>query len=165
MGRDKAELVLDNVRLVDRAKSLLERTGCTLILISSPDDLPDRHPGGGPLSGIDAAAASLRDGDVLLVMPVDMPNLSANLLAELLEELGARAGVYFEGQPLPLCLRVSVNLRRYLQDVLQANDADRSLFSLFKTLGFDGICPPQDSENEFANCNTPQQFEAMGGSL
>ena len=165
MGQDKATLILDNEQLLDRARHQLLQAGCDPILISGPNDLPDRFKSAGPLSGVDAAAKRLANGDCLLVIPVDMPNITASLLQKLLEHVHGHNGVYFQGNPLPFCFMVSESLREYLQSTLQSVTADRSIFAMFKALKFMSICPPEGSEAMFANCNTPEQFEAMGGKL
>lgn len=165
MGRDKAELVLGNERLVDRAISLLKKAGCTKVLLSGADGLPDRYPKGGPLSGIDAAISTLPDSTKILVIPVDMPNLSNTLLQVLIKKSIDASGVYFRSQPLPFCIIISRQVRDHLHEALTKIDSDRSLFCLFQALKFTQLLPPVNSEQMFDNCNTPEQFTAMGGQL
>ncbi|MCF6293395.1 MAG: molybdenum cofactor guanylyltransferase [Robiginitomaculum sp.] len=165
MGRDKAELILDNERLVDRATALLKNVGCGEVLLSGVGGLADRYPKGGPLSGIDAAACTLPDSSKLLIIPVDMPNLTACLLQVLVQQAHSKTGSHFCSQPLPCYLIISPELRKYLLDVLTKTDSDRSLFRMFQKLGFSQIEQPENSKTLFDNCNTPEQFTAMGGSL
>jgi molybdopterin-guanine dinucleotide biosynthesis protein A len=165
MGRDKAELILDSERLVDRAISLLKSTGCKKVILSGADGLADRYHKGGPLSGIDAAVSTLTDATKMLVIPVDMPNLTTCLLQILLQQTQAKAGVYFSSQPLPFYLTISSELRDHLRNVLEDNDSNRSLFNMFRVLGLSELPLPKNTKALFDNCNTPEQFTAMGGSL
>jgi len=165
MGRDKAELILDNERLVDKALSLLKSVGCGEILVSGAGGLADRYPKGGPLSGIDAAVSTLPDTAKILVIPVDMPNLTAPLLQALVQQAQTKNGGHFCLQPLPCYLIVSPKLRKYLLNVLTQPNSDRSLFSMFQELGVPEISQPENSKTLFDNCNTPEQFTAMGGQL
>ena len=165
MGRDKAELVLDNERLVDRSTALLKSAGCKEVLLSGANGLADRYPKGGPLSGIDAAVSTLPDASKLLIIPVDMPNLTACLLQGLVQQAQTKTGGHFCLQPLPCYLIVSPELRKYLLNVLTQPNSDRSLFRMFQELGVPEISQPENSKTLFDNCNTPEQFTAMGGRL
>ncbi|MBL4616389.1 MAG: molybdenum cofactor guanylyltransferase [Robiginitomaculum sp.] len=165
MGRDKADLILDNERLVDRATSLLKNAGCKKVLLSGAGGLDDRYPKGGPLSGIDAAVSILPDLAKILIIPVDMPNLSNTLLQVLIKKSIDTSGVYFRSQPLPFCMTISEQVRDHLHEALTKTDSDRSLFCLFQALKFTQLLPPVNSEQLFENCNTPEQFTAMGGRL
>jgi molybdopterin-guanine dinucleotide biosynthesis protein A len=160
MGRDKAELMRNGVSFLDHAKTLLGEAGCQQILISHPEHLADRYPGAGPLAGLEAATAKVEAGSLLLVIPIDMPNQNADVLRTLIAQNPA-VGAYFERQPLPFIARVTSELRQRLRETLGRADADRSLFHLFRGMGFDALAIPQDSERQFENCNTPEQFKQM----
>ncbi len=160
MGRDKAQLVLGGMSMLDRAAAILHEAGCAEVLISGPGGLADRFAHGGPLAGLDAAVHGCSDGTVLLVVPVDMPKLEANMLAKLPSLLASHVGVCFAGQPLPFCVRVSKGLREYVQSVLEKDEADRSLMAMFRRFDFSQIAAGGPRET-FANCNTPDEFSAM----
>lgn len=108
MGRDKAGLMLGGRSLLDRARDLLSDAGAARVLTlgrDAPNGLPDPAPGGGPAQAVIGAAAWAREAGAarLLVLPVDMPGLTAPDLTDL---LGACAGglARFEAHPLPLTL-------------------------------------------------------------
>lgn len=89
MGCDKALLQLDGQSLLARQIGLVRSIGASEVFISSRKDadypasgccvLQDRYDDAGPLAGIERAldAASL---PLLLVLAVDMPGMSADLL-------------------------------------------------------------------------------------
>lgn len=96
MGRDKALLSFDEGTLVERALSLLEPLceerllccggrpryadlGVPLVL--------DHVSGAGPLAGLAAALERTRPDQILVVVPVDMPWLSAAVLRDVVDAL------------------------------------------------------------------------------
>ncbi len=158
MGRDKAALMIGGISLLDRAKTVLTSAGCEQVLVSGAGGLADRFANAGPLAGLDAAAHTLSDGQWLLVIPVDMPNLKPALLEQLIKARTNGAGLYFANHPMPVCVRIDAELRDYLQQILEAPDGDRSLFCLFRNLGFTAIDGPDKQSPDFWNCNTPQEL-------
>jgi molybdenum cofactor guanylyltransferase len=123
MGSDKALLEVDGQRLVDRAVAALTAVADPVIEVgpgwSGLPSVQEDPPGTGPLAAVAAGAAALRaaghDGPVL-VLAVDMPRASVELLRRLAERPGPptavpRAG----GHPQPLCAR-------YGPDALAAAD-------------------------------------------
>lgn len=93
MGHDKALLPLTDGRLLwQRQWAILQSLRPDKCLISGyfregfPSDavVPDDRPGLGPLAGI-AAALKATDSPLLLVLAVDMPEMTAEFLSGLLE--------------------------------------------------------------------------------
>lgn len=161
MGKNKADLPLGEGTFLTAAQELLSGAGCADIWISAPDHLADRMPGGGPLAGLDAAVAKLKDGDVLLVIPVDMPRLDVKILHVLPSRLAQNFGVYFADQPLPFLVDVRPALPTYLSQVLNDPEADRSLFALFRHLQFQALEAPTNTKDQFWNCNTPADYQQI----
>jgi molybdenum cofactor cytidylyltransferase/nicotine blue oxidoreductase len=89
MGRPKAELVVDGVRLVDRAVRILADSGCDpvvavvrpgmavagAVVVENPD--PDR----GMRSSLDLALSASGPADAVAVVLVDLPGLTAAAVA------------------------------------------------------------------------------------
>jgi len=102
MGRDKRVLLVDwrgePVPLWKRQLNVLRELEPDELLISSLPDLdyppdvrvvPDRMEDGGPLAGI-LSCLEVAKTDLLLVLAVDLPNMSSDYLRSLV--LGAEAG-------------------------------------------------------------------------
>ncbi|HET7538201.1 MAG TPA: molybdenum cofactor guanylyltransferase [Candidatus Didemnitutus sp.] len=86
MGRDKAELEVDGVRLIVRQLDVLRACGAAPLVVSlgsaartvlpNVASVPDRYPNAGPLAGIHAAFEALHT-PYLAVLAVDMPRIEA----------------------------------------------------------------------------------------
>ncbi len=102
MGRDKALLPLADGRLLwQRQLGILQELEPAELLISGPGregfspDVPllaDRTPGLGPLSGI-AAALGAMHSPRLIVLAVDMPEMTAAYLRGLLDRCSDERGI------------------------------------------------------------------------
>jgi molybdenum cofactor guanylyltransferase len=99
-GREKALLSIGGVAIVDRQLAVL-RGLFTRILVVSPrpesfatrpvDVIPDRTPGAGPLSGIDAAVAALSDGELgVFCLAGDLPFICPDVIDAVLKEAQTR---------------------------------------------------------------------------
>ncbi|MBW3619703.1 MAG: NTP transferase domain-containing protein [Actinobacteria bacterium] len=95
MGRDKATLVLDGERLVDRAVRRLGEC-CVEVLVASGDgrrlevtvpQVADPIPDGGPLAGL-AAGLAAATTPAVAVVAVDAPYADAAVLRRCAERLG-----------------------------------------------------------------------------
>ena len=162
MGRDKAQLPWQGGTLLDHLIDVLHRAGASGVQIAGlqPDGrgIPDRWPGIGPLGGLASALPEVEDG-ALLVLPVDLPLLEADLLAPLLVHPNA-AAVRFRAQPMPLRLRVDAALRAEVESLLGAEPAQRSMNTLFSRLKGIEIECPESLSGALLNCNTPQDWQA-----
>jgi molybdopterin-guanine dinucleotide biosynthesis protein A len=102
MGRDKATVELGGQTLLARQLALARGVGATEIFISGRAGfdygvtaariLTDRFPNAGPLAGIERALAEM-SASQLLVLAVDMPRLTAELLQKLAQVCGKECGV------------------------------------------------------------------------
>ena len=111
MGRDKAVLVVDGERLVDRAVRVLRSVADDVVVASgrrtirglSVPQVPDQRGGAGPLSGL-AAGLLQAEHDVAAVLAVDLPEADAGLLRALIQRWDGE-GVLIPsagGRPQPL---------------------------------------------------------------
>ncbi len=128
MGQDKALMRYQGSTLIERASSLLKAAGCDEVLISrnSLNFLNDKIDDAGPLGGVHAALDALchsNDGSdspiALLVLPVDMPQMTPQLLKTLVS-LGreAQRSVYVKKRFLPFYLSVKQNTKAILTHYL-----------------------------------------------
>ena len=156
MGQDKATLSLHGETLLQRTQRMLALAGAAEVRVSGPDDIPDTTPGQGPLGALASALAALGDVD-LLVVPVDMPLLSANDLRLL--SAGARTPKRAAGSPLPAYFPAGSLSLDTLQNLLAEPEArDRSLRALHDILFTHEVRLPALS---LKNVNTPEDWAAV----
>lgn len=91
MGKDKAFLDFGGCTLLERALALLREVCPTVVIVGDPDAfakygtvIPDIFSGCGPLSGIHAALDH-SSADLNLVLAVDMPFVTSQLLTHIVE--------------------------------------------------------------------------------
>ena len=173
MGTDKALIEVGGQLLVDRAAAVLSAVASPVVEVgpgwSALPAVREDPPGSGPLAALAAGAAELRrlghDGPVL-VLAVDMPRVTVELLRFLAERAGppATAVPRAGGHPQPMCAR-------YGPDVLAAIDerlatGGRSLRDLLESLAVPGAVAwvePEEWEpvagpGAFADVDTPEDL-------
>ena len=100
MGRDKAMLDFRGRSLLRNQVDLLASL-CSRVIVSGDyadfDCIADEGGRCGPVGGLYAVSRQI-PGAAMLVVPVDMPQLSQAVLLRLLQN---RAACHFEAQPLP----------------------------------------------------------------
>ncbi|WP_115718552.1 molybdenum cofactor guanylyltransferase [Gallaecimonas mangrovi] len=159
MQQDKALLDFHGVTLLEHTQRQLFDAGCHAIMISRNQDgcIKDMVANAGPLGGIHAALHHARDDDALLVMPVDMPFVSIELLQTLIETgFDSERPCYFDDCYLPLYLPVSDKARRFL-DKLLASDGQGRVRQLLNYL--DAIVLPIADRTPLRNLNTPADWQ------
>ncbi len=184
MGTDKAFLEFGGQTLLDRAFAVVGTVCASVAIVGDPDRfakygstkygpvVADIFPGCGPLAGIHAALAH-SSAELNLMLAVDMPFISAELLAflfALAETNDPVVTVPRVGKGLqPLCAVYRPAFRATAEQALQAGnykvDAAFSSASIrvieegeLATAGFSGRC--------FFNVNTPQdRFSAESGDF
>ncbi len=177
MGQDKAALVLAGSTLLERALSCLHQAGVTETLVSGgqmPGAIADIWPQAGPVAGIHAILSHVladagdgrqgREGKPLLLMPVDMPLMTASVLRQLLAALlpGEQA-LHYHGQMFPCVLRATTTLRDHLGAGFAAIAADQAKKgpSMKELLAFAGARSIDGSglpEEVFFNVNRPAEW-------
>lgn len=128
MGQDKALMRYQGRTLIDNASLLLQSASCDKVLISrnAPGFLNDRIEDAGPLSGVHAVLDALSQSDnhngnpcELLVLPVDMPQMTPELLRILVSRgREAEKACYVENRFLPFYLPVTQDTKALLANYL-----------------------------------------------
>ena len=128
MGQDKALMRYQGRTLIDNASLLLQSASCDKVLISrnAPGFLNDRIEDAGPLSGVHAVLDALSQPDnhngnpcELLVLPVDMPQMTPELLRILVSRgREAEKACYVEKRFLPFYLPVTQKTKALLANYL-----------------------------------------------
>ena len=128
MGQDKALMRYQGRTLIDNASLLLQAASCDKVLISrnAPGFLNDKIEDAGPLSGVHAVLDALSQFDnhngnpcELLVLPVDMPQMTPELLRILVSRgREAEKACYVEKRFLPFYLPVTQDTKALLANYL-----------------------------------------------
>ena len=128
MGQDKALMRYQGRTLIDNASLLLQSASCDKVLISrnGPGFLNDKIEDAGPLGGVHAVLDALSQSDnhtdnpyELLVLPVDMPQMTPELLRILVSRgREAEKACYVENRFLPFFLPVAQNTQALLANYL-----------------------------------------------
>lgn len=112
MGADKAALIWNGRRAVDRIADVARRAGAEQVLTAGDGDyglgrIDDPGPDGGPVAGIVAGVAAARAvrSDRVLVLAVDAPTATLGDLRPLLAS--SPPGAAYEGLNLPLVMDVA----------------------------------------------------------
>ena len=166
MGTDKALLQWQGQTLLSRAKQLLIDVGVDDIMISGANHgIADLLPNIGPMGGIHTALEHYQTQS-LLVLPIDLPFLTAPTLKQLKMkgELSQKA-TFFEEHFLPLYLPNTAYSEAFLASVNQCkNDvkntgkkAGPSIRQLLKQVPHQAL-KLQDSQQLF-NANSQQDWQ------
>ncbi|NVJ96936.1 MAG: molybdenum cofactor guanylyltransferase [Alphaproteobacteria bacterium] len=152
MGYDKATIMLDGMSLLDRAIDLAHQAGATSITILGRPDHPlgvaDNIQYGGPARAISAWASGLQKPTQALVIPIDMPLLTPEILSLLIKE---DSGGYFEGHYLPFTAHVHPGT---------APDAQR-IQDLLRIFGVRKLTLEGTLLDKFTNINDPQALKKL----
>jgi molybdopterin-guanine dinucleotide biosynthesis protein A len=156
MGQDKSQLRYKGQTLVDWQCSRFAAAGYQVV-----SRVADRFPGFlGPLAGIDAALYQYPDIKHWVVVPVDMPKLSTQIIDTLFSQ-GSKQGVpvAFENAPMPIYLNNNPELTRTLESLLSDEQGKRSVYALLTHLNGHWL-PNTDKAEELENFNTPEEWQA-----
>ena len=166
MGRDKGSLHFRGRPLIEGAIDLASQICARVFLVAPPERYPwlklprveDAISGGGPLVGL-WSALKQSDAECNLVLPCDMPFLTAQVLEDLLtrsEGVDGAVPVRTDGRrlPLPGCYRSGC-----LQAVERAVSAgERRMDSFFGEIRLACIPVSEYAEGAFVNLNSPDDL-------
>jgi molybdenum cofactor guanylyltransferase len=168
MGHDKALLPWQGRPLLDHMIGLAREAGIDHVYVSGDRpgyrSIPDMTPGLGPLGGLASAAAALPDGR-LLVLAVDMPRLTPDLLRALMDDdvrWHANDGcACYEGAPLPMALELRRHARAAMAACLATGGRGASIRAFQQRIGTHVLATTPDIERMLANGNTPAEWKAL----
>ncbi|MBU2917014.1 molybdenum cofactor guanylyltransferase [Psychrosphaera sp. F3M07] len=174
MGEDKALLEIDGETLLQRNIKLLKQIGATDVFVSRNDfsegSLPDIYPHQGPLSGVHSAlfqSQLCHNSAPIIVLPIDMPLLSEDLLICLVEAgLTMDNAVHYIEHPLPAFIPNSNLTREYLEAILSDISATKPSRSIRRFLTrIDAVQLSTGENDKLINTNTPEQWCDLINSL
>lgn len=170
MGTDKAKLRRNQQTMLEYTQTLLQSLGMDVLISGGEQGLADVIFQSGPLAGIYTVIKqypaeqypvnSLLPIKSLLIVPVDMPLLTASVLQKLVDagEQSGKATCYADCY-LPLFLPVNEALRYYLEKVFaEGSNKPRSIKKMLSAM--DGIQLPVDDVELLSNVNTPEEWDA-----
>jgi molybdopterin-guanine dinucleotide biosynthesis protein A len=173
MGRSKALLPVGPTTLIEWIVARLAPGMAELLVAArSEAQLPpalrphlvgDRHPGAGPLAGIEAGLVASRH-EIVVAVACDMPWVTPELVARLVAAtVGRDAAVpRIEGRPEPVCAAYRRRAAPALAGALAAGrlQAGAAVEELLDVRWLDGEDPAL-----FANLNTPADYERFRASV
>lgn len=179
MGQDKAMLPYRNKRLIDHMVEILSLTdliGIKKTVVSGEiegfdcvkDLVNERGPIGGIYSVLKRILEENQDVDgtpSLLILPVDMPHLNADLLQGLIINRDNNTPQYdaicYETYPLPFFLRCSNHVMTTLETMIQNknnNDGEISIHALLQKLSTCYVPIHNITQKLFSNINTFREW-------
>ncbi|MFT5712006.1 MAG: molybdopterin-guanine dinucleotide biosynthesis protein A [Glaciecola sp.] len=159
MGKDKSALKVGKGTMLEHSIDMLNAVNLDKVVVSGADfDIPDLLPNKGPVGGIYSAVQhlSLSTGDIILVIPNDMPLLRPDLLQRLMQQSVIHQCTFtYKNHPMPLSLFISEGILERLQSL--GNSAGMSIRYLIQADKVEELSV--ESQDVFSNVNTPQELE------
>lgn len=169
MGSNKAQLLRDNksrLSMLEFSKQLLKNSGINQIVVSGDNyDVPDQVKLSGPVGGILSVLSQYPSIKSLLILPVDLPLMTAKALTDLRlkGELSHKA-TYFEGHNIPLYLPNSSYVEMFLATAFtktmnstNGKKKGPSIKALLNQVPHQAI--KSSDANILFNTNTPEQWQ------
>lgn len=175
MGKNKAELIYNGITFLDMMISKAKVLGIEEIYISGfqteRDDIRvvwDFYPDRGPLGGLHACMRQMKT-PFCLVLPVDAPRLSQEVLEELLQyHENQRDGLkgreeipllWHHGERIePLIAIYPISAAEHIEEVIEEKSAP--VFRALDRTGYECF-HKEISENQIINVNTPELYQEL----
>lgn len=155
MGSDKSLLKINGQTLLERATELLVNSGIKNTVISGQNGIQDKYPNKGPIGGILSTLISLKEYSQAIIIPVDMPLLTSEIIQEL-KNCHRQDLCYFEKHNLPLIMKNNLTIRTKLECLIENNSL--SLYGFFEQIDTK-ILKSKYEEDCFLNANSPEQWQ------
>jgi molybdopterin-guanine dinucleotide biosynthesis protein A len=159
MGKDKSALKVGKATMLEHSINILNSLNLDNVVVSGADyAIPDLFPNKGPVGGIYSAVQHLSPstGDIILVIPNDMPLLRPDLLQTLMQQsLIHQCTFTYKNHPMPLSLFISESILERLQ--LLENAAGMSVRYLIQADKVEELIV--ELPDVFSNVNTPQELD------
>lgn len=161
MGRDKAALKYMGTSFLELAIGHLKAVDCDEIYINNTDNLADLIANLGPLGGIYTALISHPNVQYWLIIPIDMPRLTSEILSNL--QLGLRDAdvARFDDEMFPILLKSSDQMRNHITALATDKSQSYSMRQFTKPFNINILPKPSGSEAAFANINSPEDYETL----
>ena len=170
MGQDKTSLRLSGESLLERARRVLKEAGADTVLVSGkaevPGGVPDLLAHCGPPGGLYSllehfAARQALDASPLLLIPADMPKLSAATLRILVAGAQGAQAAHFADEVFPCLFNLTPELHAHLRELFREGrdlGGKRSMKAILRFCDA-RVLPTQGiAGDEFGNVNTPEDW-------
>lgn len=155
MGQDKAQLELNGHTLLQHTQQLANELGCYDIHVSHPTlGVADQLPDLGPLSGLHTLLPLCQHTRVL-VLPIDMPLMTGELVQTLLQHSHTQSG-YFSPSALPCVLHKTAAVQGYIEQQLM-QQGRRSIMALLEFCHAQPLTTAR--QPALTNTNTPHEWQ------
>lgn len=161
MGSDKAALKFKGVSFLNVGIGHLKAAGCQDIYINNADNLADLIPNLGPLGGIYTALTSYQDVQYWLIIPIDMPLLTPEIITGLVNNFDNVDIAHYEDEVFPLLLKNSAKMQSKLAELAEDKTRTYSMRQFMKTFKVQLLPKPKGSEAAFTNINSPQDYKKL----
>ena len=163
MGKDKAGLMRNNENMLAFSQQVLAQTGVCKTVISTNSEkahfgTPDLISNAGPLGGVYSVISQYKP-KALLILPVDLPLITASVLEKLrlTGELNQKA-CFYEDNYLPLYLPVNSFTELFFKSALKNfNGKGPSIRAMLKQVPHQTLS--LDNKNALFNTNTPEEWQ------
>lgn len=165
MGQDKALLELDGQSQLSRTMMMLARAGLRDTYVSGSftgfNCIADDAAALGPIGGLSSCAQVLAaDYEAMLVVPVDMPLLTPDVLLPLLKNAdNCTGGISYTPSQFPMLIKLTPALCGTLQLMMVMPDEQRSINHLIKQLQVEQLPIPEGKSWQFVNTNDPGEWQ------
>lgn len=163
MGTNKALLEINGETLLHRTMRLLEQAGCRQVLISGDyygyrcvTDTAQLGPLAGIAAGLDACQT-----EKLLILPVDMPYMTSELIQLLMHFRFEGNGVSYADAQFPLLLLNNDANREVLAGLLASETPanQRSITQFYRQAHITELPVSPKYSHCFNNTNTPEEWQ------
>lgn len=160
MGQNKALMIYKGLRLVDHMANILFDGGVENVIISGrissghqniEDEIIDLGPIGGIISVL--LSGEVKNSDLIVFTPVDMPLLKASLIRQLLDDKTS----CFENCPLPFSLEVSEEITLLARQI----KAERKPIAVKDFLGQLQVNYIKTNQENLVNINSQSDWEKL----
>lgn len=176
MGTSKALLSFKGQRLIDRALAMLSEAlsvgvaglGQDIVISGNLEGypcVPDRLLSMGPIGGLEAIVSQFASQDKvnLLVVPIDMPALTSNMLRNLIVSGSGYEAAVFQDYEFPLYLQLNPHVKKTIVSMCLEHvpQSMRSIKQLLRQLDVNMLDATLYDLDCFYNVNTPVQWDQL----
>jgi molybdopterin-guanine dinucleotide biosynthesis protein A len=158
MGKDKSAITIGTETMLEHSIAVMNSLNLDRVVVSGAEfDIPDIFPEKGPVGGIHSAIQylSINVGDIVLIIPNDMPLLSSDVLLRLVQHSVVQQCTFiYKQHPMPLSLYISKSILTRFE--LLEGATGMSIKYLIEADRVEELAVV--SQHEFSNVNTPQEL-------